>query len=162
MTFTKKRYTFASLLALVVATVPMILAPAPAHASTYCEYFYGPTPSAEVDLNDDGIPEVRVPSVSDVSICAQDDVFVHGQQLHLEHCYDWFGIDCFRLYVHAQAGVTIDGGLTLCREIDDVRTCSAVDVGPWTYWTPDVNRICIGFDINGSRPCTHGGFVGFE
>lgn len=162
MRIPKKRHSIVAVLALAFAALPAAAAISPAHAATYCEYFYGPTPSAEVDTNNDGNPEVRVPSLSNVSICAQSDVFVHGQPVRAESCEGWFGINCWRVYVHAQAGVTIEEGLQVCRSIDGVPTCSTVHVGPWTYWTPDVDTICIGIDLNGGYPCSGGQLIGFE
>lgn len=160
MLISKKRNAAVAVLAAVVAAIPVVMAPTPALAADYCEYFAGPTPAAEADLDGDGNPDVRVPSVSNVSLCAQDDVFVHGQPARLQMC-DWFSPFCWALYVHLQAGVTVDGDLRLCRSLDGVPTCSTVDVTPTTIWTPDVNTICIGFDIEGGSPCSHGEVFGF-
>lgn len=161
MLFSKKRNVAAALLAAVVAATPIVLAPTPAQASEFCQYFAGPTPAVEADLDGDGNPDVRVPSATNVSLCAQDDVFVHGQQARLEMC-DWFSPFCWALYVDLEAGVTVDTGFRLCRSLDGVPTCSTVDVTPVTVWTPEVNTICIGFDIDGGSPCSHGMLVGFE
>lgn len=161
MTFTAKRYALASLLALVAATMPVVLTATPAHASTYCEYFYGPTPSVEVDLNDDGNPEVRVPSLSNVSVCAETDVFADTNPVHVEPCAEWFEANCWRVYVHVEAGVHAYNGLTLCRSVDGSHSCSTVDVGPWDYRSPDMNRICIGIHTGGGSACSHGEIVGF-
>lgn len=157
---TKKRHTLPALLAALVAAVPIVLAPTPALAAT-CEYFAGPTPSVEADTDGDGQADYRVPSVSDVSVCAQSDVFLHGQPLRLEPC-DWWSAGCWRLYVHLQAGVTVDSGFELCRELDNVPTCSRIDQAPWTYYTPSQPVMCIGFDINGEHPCSSGWYFGFE
>lgn len=162
MRTTKKRLAAVAALALAAAVLPAAAGLSAAHATTYCEYFAGPTPSAEIDTNNDGNPEVRVPSLSNVSVCAQADVFVTGEQLRIENC-SWWGISCWRIYVHAQAGVYLDSGLAVCRSVDGgPQTCSTVDVGPWGYETPPVNRICIGIDLNGGFPCSSGQLLGFE
>jgi hypothetical protein len=159
----RKRHAVLAVLALALASVPATAGLSPAHAATYCEYYYGPSPSAEVDLNDDGNPEVRVPSLSNVSVCAHADVLVHGEPLRVENCSGWFGVNCWRVYVHAQAGVTVGSGLEICRSVDGgPQTCTTIDQAPWTYYTPDVNRICIGIDLNGGFPCSGGALVGFE
>lgn len=156
----KKRLTIAASLALAFAAIPAVTGLSPAHASTYCEYVAGPTPSAEVDINNDGNPEVRVPSLRDVAVCAQADVFVTGTPVRIEPC-GW-GFDCFRILVHLQAGVSLDGGLSLCRTIDGSPTCSNGHVGPWSYTSPDMDTICIGVDLNGEHPCSGGTILGFE
>jgi hypothetical protein len=159
----KKRSTVVAVLALALSALPAAATISPAHAATQCQYFYGPTPSAEVDTNNDGNPEVRVPSLSDVSVCAGGDAFVHGNPIRVEPCEEWFGASCWRLLIHPQAGATIDGGVTVCREIDDAGVCSYLDVGPWTYMTPDADTLCIGIDLNGGRPCAGGtALIAFE
>ena len=150
----------AILLAAAVSALPMVVAPSPALASTTCEYLDGPTPSVEADTNGDGQADVRVPSLSDVSLCAQSDVFVHGEPLRLESC-DWTA-GCWRLYVHLQVGATVDTGLVLCRSIDGVRTCSSIDQTPFEVWTPDQPTMCIGFDVNGQYPCSGGTLLSFD
>lgn len=148
----KKRHAVAAVLALAFSALPAAAGLAPAHAEAYCQYFEGPTPSAEVDLENDGNPEVRVPSLSNVSVCAQADVLVHGEPLRVERC-DWL-IDCWRILVHPQAGVTIYSGLEVCRSVDGgLPTCSTVNVGPWHYETPPANTICIGIHLRGGYPC---------
>lgn len=156
----KKRFTVIAALALAAAALPAAGGFASAQASTYCEYFGGPTPSIEVDLENDQNPEVRVPSLSNVSVCAQADVFVTGNPIRVEPC-NWEFTDCWRVLVHVQAGVTVDSGLSLCRAIDGAYSCANADVGPWSYTTPDVDTICIGVDLGGGGACS-GGFLGFE
>lgn len=158
----KKRHVVAAVLALAFAALPAAAGLSPAHAATHCEYFSGPTPSAEIDINNDGNPEVRVPSLSNVSVCAQADVFVHGEPLRVENC-GWFGVNCWRILIHPQAGATIDSGVVVCRSVDGgPQVCSTVHVGPWTYMTPDQDTICIGIDLNGGFPCSGGALIGFE
>ncbi len=67
----KKRHSVVAALALALSALPAVTGLAPAHAVTQCQFFNGPTPSAEIDTNNDGNPEVRVPSLSNVSVCAE-------------------------------------------------------------------------------------------
>lgn len=157
----KKRLTVVAALALAVAALPAAGGFAPATASTYCEYVSGPTPSVEVDLQNDQNPEVRVPSLSNIAVCAQADVFATGQPVRAEFC-EWFVSDCIRVYVHLQAGVSAYSGLSVCRAVDGAYSCSNADVGPWSYTTPDMDTICIGIDLNGGYPCSSGTLIGFE
>lgn len=158
---TKKRLAVLGALALVAAALPMTMASPAYAAGTNCQYYPGPTPAAEADINGDGQVDVRVPSFTNISVCAQTDAFLEGQQLRWEMC-DWFSPFCWALYVHPQAGVTVDTGLEVCRTADlGTPTCTVVDQTAWTIWTPDAPVMCIGFDIGGGSPCTQGSLLGF-
>lgn len=152
----KKRHTVVAALALAVSALPAVAGLSPAHAVTQCQYFYGPTPSAEIDTNNDGRPEVRVPSLSNVSVCGEGSALAHGNPVHVEPCYEWFGASCWRLLIHPQAGATIESGVQLCRSIDGARTCSTLDQPPWTVMTPDQDTLCVGIDLTGGYPCAGG------
>lgn len=159
----KKRHTVVAVLALVFAALPAAASLSPAHAAPICQPYSGPTPSVEVDTNNDGNPEVRVPSLSNVSICVQTDASLHGNPVRVENCSEWWGIDCWRVLIHPQAGVTVDSGVAVCRSVDQGPTvCSNVKVGPWTYWTPDQPTMCIGIHLGGGSACSNGQFFGFE
>ncbi|MDQ4124565.1 MAG: hypothetical protein M3134_03050 [Actinomycetota bacterium] len=157
----KKRHTVVAAVALALSALPAVTGLSPAHAATQCQYFYGPTPSAEIDTNNDGRPEVRVPSLSNVSVCAEGNAITHGQPLRVERC-DWWA-SCWRLLVHPQAGATIASKVTVCRSIDGSHTCSIIDQPPWTIMTPDQNTLCIGIDLYGGYPCGGGtALIAFE
>lgn len=158
----KKRLSAIAALALAFASVPAIAAISPAYAGTACEDVPGPTPSVEADINGDGRPDVRVPSFRDIEVCATADIFVDANPVQIENCHPWGWIGCYKILVHAQAGVGIDTGMTLCYTADGVRTCRVVDQYPWYYYTPDMPVMCIGIDLEGTSPCSSGMIVGFE
>ena len=151
----KKRHSVVAALALALSALPAVTGLAPAHAVTQCQYFYGPTPSAEIDTNNDGNPEVRVPSLSNVSVCGEGSAFLQGDPVRAEQCYYW-STSCWRVLIHPQAGATIESGVQVCRSIDGSRTCSTVDQPPWSIMTPDQNTLCVGIDLNGGFPCGGG------
>lgn len=158
----KKRHTVVAAVALALSALPAVTGLSPAHAVTQCQYFYGPTPSVEVDIQNDGRPEARVPSLSNVSVCAEGTAIAHGQPLRVEQCY-WWSTSCWKLLIHPQAGATIESGVQVCRAVDGFRTCSTADQPPWTIMTPDQDTLCIGIDLNGGRPCAGGtALVAFE
>lgn len=159
-----KRTRTIAVIAAVAALFPLVVA-SPASAATRCVMLLaGPTPSVEVDTNNDGNPEVRVPSLSDVTMCTNSDVAVLGTPARVEPCNPFGPITpCWRVLVHPQAGVSLDGEVLLCRAIDQVPDCSAIDVGPWEYTTPPVDTLCIGIDLHGGKPCSGGtAVIGFE
>ena len=158
----KKRWSAVAVLALAFASVPAMAAISPAHAGTSCESVPGPTPSVEADLDGDGRPDVRVQSLRDVEVCATADVFLDTNPVQVENCHPWGWIGCYKILVHAQAGVGLDTAVSLCRTTDGVRTCTILDQYPWTYYTPDTPVMCIGIDLEGTSPCSHGGLLGFE
>lgn len=159
----KKRHTVVAALALAFSALPAAAAISPAHAATQCQYFYGPTPSIEIDKENDGNPEVRVPSLSNVSVCASGNAITHGQPARVERC-DFWSTSCWRILIHPQAGATIDSAIQVCRAIDGSYSCSTISQPPWTVMTPDQDTLCIGIDLNGGGPCGGGlnGMVAFQ
>ena len=157
----KKRHTVVAAVALALSALPAVTGLSPAHATTQCQYFYGPTPSAEIDRDNDGNPEVRVPSLSNVSVCGTGTALTHGDPVRVERC-DWL-LSCWRLLIHPQAGATIGGNVQVCRSLDGVGTCSTVTVPPWTIMTPPQDTLCIGIHLNGGYACGGGtAMIAFE
>lgn len=161
----KRRHTIVAALVVALSAVPAVTSATPARAATRCVMvFAGPSPSVEVDTNNDGNPEYRVPSLSDVTVCSHSSVSLLGTPARVEPCNAFGPITpCWRVLVHPQAGAEIEGGILLCRAIDQVSTCSTIDVGPWRYMTPPAETLCIGIDLHGGKPCSGGtAVVGFE
>ncbi|HEX2295878.1 MAG TPA: hypothetical protein VHN37_11270 [Actinomycetota bacterium] len=158
----KKRHSLVAVLALVLTALPAAAAISPAHAVEQCQHFAGPTPSAEIDLQNDDDPEVRVPSLSNVSVCASGNVLVRGEPLRVEPCGNWDG-RCWRILATPEAGATISSGVRVCRAIDGAYSCSTVDQPPWDIDTPPSDTLCIGIDLDGGRPCANGtALIAFE
>lgn len=149
-----KRHSVVAVLALALGALPAAATLSPAYAVTQCQSIAGPTPSAEIDTNNDGNPEVRVPSLRDILVCAEGSAIAQGNPARVENCS--FGVSCWRVLIHPQAGATIESGVQVCRTIDGSRTCSTVDQPPWSIMTPDQNTLCIGIDLNGGFPCGGG------
>lgn len=150
------RRALPTLLATLIAVPLSAAAPAaasePGSLAARCVAFAARTPSVEVDLDGDRNPEVRVPSISDVYVCAQDDVTLTADPVTLERC-DFYPT-CWAAHIHVYGKVTADTGLSVCRSVDNQPLCSYVDVGAVTAETPWINPICVGADLNGGYPCS--------
>lgn len=159
----KKRHTVVATLALALSALPAVTALGPAHATTLeCQSIPGPTPSAEIDTNNDGNAEVRVPSVRDISVCASGDVFADADVARLEPC-GWTLTSCYRILIDAETSAGIGSTVQVCRSVDGVRSCSRVDQPEWHTGTPPMDTLCIGIDSSGGFPCGGGtALVAFE
>lgn len=152
----------AALVAAAAAALPLLVAaPAGADASSCHLLLAGPTPSAEVDLDDDGNPEVRVPSLRDVTLCVGADVVLTDRpDWWSEPCAEWG--TCWRFFVHYGLSGYADAGAQLCYTVDGVQRCTkTLDVHV------PINAIqggtmCIGVDLQGGFPCSGGQAISFE
>jgi hypothetical protein len=151
----KKRHTVVAALALALSALPAVTAISPAHAAVQCLGWAGPTPSVEVDTNNDGNVEVRVPSLSNISVCAAGNVFTDTDVARVEPC-SFVPMSCWRLLVTPQVGAEIESDLSLCRAIDRVTSCSRISQPRWGVATPAQPTLCIGIDLNGGFPCGGG------
>lgn len=160
MTFSKRR---AAALALAAAVaVPLLVASPASAAPMECHVLlYGPTPSAEVDTDYDGNPEVRVRSIRDVTLCVGADVVLtDAPSFWSEPCGEWGS--CTRFFVHyglsgyAEADVqfcfTLDGS-PICDNVRPMRVPVAGVVQPRT--------MCVGYDLGGQSPCS-GQMIAFD
>ena len=154
----KKRHTVFAALTLALGALPAATAVSPALATTAtlpCQSFSGPTPSVEIDTNNDGNPEVRVPSLSNVSVCGQGTVIAEADTARVEPCSS-IPMSCWRLLIEAEAGATLSSDLRVCRAIDGAYSCSTVEQPPWTVRVPEHDTLCVGIDLNGGFPCGGG------
>lgn len=165
MRISKTRNALAALLAGALL-VPALAAATPAVATEdeavrpiQCIPLPGNTPSVEIDEDDDGNPEHRVPSISNVELCVEDTVVVTAPTVYAEPC-SW-GLGCWAIRIHAHASLYADTGLLVCYLADDVRSCSTANVAPVSAGTPPVSPICIGIDLGGQYPCS-GWYLTFE
>lgn len=154
-----------ALVAAAAAIFPFVFA-SPGHAidatSTCHTLLAGPTPSVEIDRNNDGNPEVRVPSITDASICLYGGVRIDDSPgVWTEPC-DWWGA-CQRFLVHYALDGEASASAQVCFSLDGLPTC-----GTTTPVVVPLNMVrggtmCIGIDAGGGSPCGGGtSYVSFS
>ena len=162
----KRRHAVIAVLALALSALPAAASITPGHAVTamQCQAYANPTPSAEVDFENDGTADVRVPSISDLSVCVEGEVGVSGEVARVESCGPGvLVVGCSKLLIDAEVGATVDLTVWVCRSVDHAGVCSYVAAGPWTYESLPTRTLCIGLYTGGSFPCGGGsGVVAFE
>lgn len=144
------------LTALAAAAVVAALVPSPARASTIvCQTVLQSTPSVRADLDGDGYPEYRVPSIQNVTLCSDAGAGYTVSTPRTERCFAGWHPTCMAVYVDltpvdAQAGAS--GELCFTVEGSWYPTCRRVQTPP----TPVVfeQTACIGYDLGGGHPCS--------
>lgn len=157
----KKMRTLA-VLAAAAALFPLVVA-SPASAATTCETLvYGPTPSVEVDTNNDGNPEARVPSLTNARLCyGADVVLTDSPSWWSEPCAEWG--TCWRFFVHYGLSGYADTHVQLCFELDGRQVCSNTKPVHVPIDVVQGGTMCIGVDAGGGRPCAGGtALIAFE
>ncbi|HYP23910.1 MAG TPA: hypothetical protein VEV43_10070, partial [Actinomycetota bacterium] len=85
---------------LAAAAVVAALVPSPARAATIvCETLVESTPSVRADLDGDGYPEYRVPSIQDVTLCSDAGASYVTNTPRTENCFVGWHPDCVAVYV---------------------------------------------------------------
>lgn len=141
----------------VAAAVGMIVAmlgagPAAATGTATCVPLPTSTPAVGADLDGDGVDDVRVPSVTNVTLCAGADVVLSGlPTIEREQC-GGLG-SCMIYWIEYSITGYADTGVTLCYTADGVQTCAAVDPGPVPLDLLQSQRVCVGWDLRGGWPC---------
>lgn len=141
---------------LAAAAVLAALVPSPARASTIvCETLLESTPGVRADLDGDGYPEYRVPSIQDVTLCSDAAASYVTNTPWTENCFAGWHPTCMAVYVdlmpvEAQAGAS--GTLCFTLEGSWYPICRTVRTPPAPVLTPQT--ACIGFDLNGQHPCS--------
>lgn len=160
MTFSKRRgaalvLAAAAVLSLVVAS-PASAAPLQCHV-----LLYGPTPSVEVDTNNDGNPEVRVQSVSDATLCVGADVVLtDAPSFWIEPCGEWGS--CNRFMVHYGLSGYAQTDVQFCYTLDGSQICSrSLGVTVPIEGIIQPGTMCVGYDLGGGRPCS-GQMISFD
>lgn len=141
---------------LAAAAVLAALIPSPAHAGTIvCETLLESTPTVTADLDGDGYPEYRVPSIQDVTLCSDAGAAYTTSTPRTENCFVGWHPTCMAVYVDltpvdAQAGASGE----LCFRLENSRfpTCQGVETPPLPALFEQT--ACIGFDLNGGHPCS--------
>lgn len=160
MIFSNKRA--AALVAAAAVVLPLVVAvPASASPTTCQVLLAGPTPSVEVDTNNDGNPEVRVPSVTNVRLCVGADVVLTDQpSFSSEPCSSF--ARCMRFYVHYGLSGYAETDVLFCYTVDGSEVC-----GQTVPIRVPINFIqggtmCVGYDLGGGFPCSGGQAISFE
>lgn len=113
------------------------------------------TPSVRADLDGDGYPEYRVPSIQDVTLCSDAGASYTTSTPRTENCFVGWHPTCIAVYVTvmpADADAGASGELCFTLEGSIYPTCRRFR----TPASPDVitQTACIGFDLNGGHPCS--------
>lgn len=151
-----------ALVAAVTAAMSIVAAaPASADALDCHLVLSGPTPAAEVDTNNDGYPEVRVPSVSNVTLCVGADVVLtDSPSFWSEPCSEWG--TCTRFLVHYGLSGYAETGVQLCYAVDGSTICSRTRPVRVPLDAVSGGTICFGYDLAGGSPCGNGQLIAFE
>lgn len=163
MTFSKTRVL--AVATAVAALFPLLLA-APASAadaaSPTCHLLLaGPTPSVEVDTNEDGNPEVRVPSLTNVSVClGADVVLTETPTIDSAPCGAFPSCMAFHIGIGLRGYVDTD--VLFCYTADGSQTCGTTTFEPIPFEPMESRRICVGYDFGGGSPCSNGQLIAFE
>jgi hypothetical protein len=160
MSFSRKRAV--ALLTAAAALFALVVAAPASAAAPQCHLLLsGPTPSVEVDTNDDGVPEVRVPSVTNVTLCVGADVVLtRTPSIETVPCGEF--ASCMAFYVDYGLSGYAEAGVKFCYTVDGTETCGqTVPVRvPLNFLRP--GRICVGYDLGGGFPCSGGQAVSFD
>jgi hypothetical protein len=158
--------TRALAVAAAVAALLPLAAVAPASAAetgapTCQTLLAGPTPSAEVDTNGDGNPELRLPSVTDVGICVGADVVLtESPTIEREQC-GGLG-SCMAFHISYGLSGYVDTSVTFCYTIDGHANCGQTNIRPIPLDVIQGGRMCVGYDLRGGFPCSNGQLIAFE
>jgi hypothetical protein len=114
----------------------------------------GPTPSVEVDTNNDGNPEARVPSLTNARLCVFGDVQLYDSPNMWSEACNFQGT-CQRFFIHYGVDGTVGGSVQLCYYLDGLQTCAQTRPVSVPI-TSAGGTMCIGVDAGGGRPCGGG------
>ena len=144
----------------VVAISLVAAAPASADAMECHVLVPGPTPSAEVDTNNDGNPEVRVPSFRDVTLCVSANIQLTDRpDFWSEPCGEWGR--CMRFFVHYGLSGYAEGHAMFCYTVDGNQVCGETRQIRVPVDFIQGGTICAGYNLDGGPVCS-GGLISFE
>lgn len=146
-----------ALVAAAAAIFPFVVA-APGYASKASDcrtLLAGPTPSVEVDTNNDGNPELRVPSLTNARLCVFGDVRLDDAPSAWNEPCSSQGT-CHRFFLHY--GLSGDGSASaqLCFSLDGLPSCAETVRVPVPLDVVRGGTMCIGVDAQGGSPCGGG------
>lgn len=144
-----------ALVAAAAAVFPFVVA-SPSHAidsAANCRtVLAGPTPSVEVDTNNDGNPEARVPSLTNAVLCVYGDVQLDDSPNWWSQPCNWNGT-CQAIYIHYGMSGEASASAQLCYSLDGSRTCGTMTPVRVPLDLVRGGTMCIGVDANGGSPC---------
>ena len=154
-----------ALVAAAAAIFPFVFA-SPGHAidaAAECRTLLaGPTPSVEVDTNNDGNPEVRVPSLTNARLCVTGDVQLSDSPSTWSESCNWRGT-CQRIFIHYALSGEASASAQLCFSLDGLPTCGTTRQIYVPLNAVHGATMCIGIDAEGGSPCGGGtSFVSFS
>lgn len=159
MTFTTRR---PAALATALATLFSLALAAPASAQAPPACIQLPNvPAEDVDVDGDGIPDVRMPLVSNIGLCVGADVVLtESPSIDREQC-GGFG-SCMAYYVSYGLAGYVDTNVTFCFTIGEHANCAVSKVPrvPIHSIAP-AGTMCFGWDLRGGFPCPNGGPIDF-
>lgn len=140
----------------LVASVGAVASPARAEDGTSgrCIPLISTTPGIEVDLDDDGDPDIRAPRIYDVYMCVDADLDTSVHPPKFDNCSpDPKVLTCFTVHVTVlPAYASASGEVQVCYTIEGWwPECSSGAV-PGIDWS-EPETICIGVDLEGGSPC---------
>ena len=152
-----------ALIAAAAAIFPLVVAAPSSAAATTCQTLVnGPTPSVEVDTNNDGNPEARVPSLSNARVCVYGDVILYDSPTTWSEPCNWTGT-CQRFYIHYGLDGYATASAQLCFTLDGRAACSRMMPITVPLNAVQGGTMCVGVDANGGRPCAGGtALIAFE
>ncbi|HEX2295876.1 MAG TPA: hypothetical protein VHN37_11260 [Actinomycetota bacterium] len=135
------------------------LVPSPARAATVCQTLLKSTPTVVADIDGDGRPDAKVPSIFDVTLCTTAEAAYVTYPPRTENCSAGWHPTCMAVYVTvAPADADADARADLCYTIEgSSRTCHVVMDGD--HVGLERRTMCIGYDLNGGHPCSGGTYA---
>ena len=142
----------AAVFPLVFATSSQATTVAPVSCRTV---FAGPTPSVEVDTNNDGNPEARVPSLTNARLCTTSNVQLDDSPYWWSEPCNWQGT-CQRVFIHYGLSGSARAQAQLCFSLDGVPACGTTREVSVPINVIGGGTMCIGVDATGGSPCGGG------
>lgn len=148
-----------ALVSAAAAIFPFVFA-SPSHAidvdvdaaATCRTVLAGPTPSVEIDRDNDGRPEVRVPSLSNARLCVTGDIQLDDSPYWWSEPCNWQGT-CQRIFIHYGLSGEATASAQLCFALDGRTACGTTTPVRVPLDVVEGGTMCIGIDATGGRPC---------
>lgn len=157
MKITRKRLAPVLCLSLLAGVLAAPAAPAAAaDLSLNCITVLQSTPTLNVDLDNDGNPDVRAPRIYDVKLCSDHTLAGDVHEPRTAPCSAGFKVTCIEVYVTVlpvSAGAYAEAAV--CFSVTGLgQTC--IPVPPVQTYGSAPETVCIGIDLEGGPdPCSY-------